>query len=112
MADIPLAAPAAPDGLAAAARERRIGFACAFGVLFVWSGFLLSARLSPSIGLTPFDMMMLRQRLNIPTVIRHTRSSRPSTMQHQHSRARTCLRDVNAAISHLYKTTAKTHRIP
>lgn len=60
MADIPLAAPAAPDGLAAAARERRIGFACAFGVLFVWSGFLLSARLSPSIGLTPFDMMMLR----------------------------------------------------
>lgn len=29
-------------------------------MLFVWSGFLLSARLSPAIGLTPFDMMMLR----------------------------------------------------
>jgi drug/metabolite transporter (DMT)-like permease len=43
-----------------APRERRIGFACAFGVLFVWSGFLLSARLSPSLGLSPLDMMMLR----------------------------------------------------
>ncbi len=61
MADTQLAAPA-PLGAAtpAAARERRIGFACAFGVLFVWSGFLLSARLSPSLGLTPFDMMALR----------------------------------------------------
>lgn len=44
----------------AVARERRIGFACAFGVLFVWSGFLLSARLSPALGLTPFDMMAMR----------------------------------------------------
>lgn len=60
MADISMAAPAVPDSLAAAARERRIGFACAFGVLFVWTGFLLSARLSPALGLTPLDMMMLR----------------------------------------------------
>lgn len=58
MAETSRAAAAIPHS--AEARERRIGFACAFGVLFVWSGFLLSARLSPSIGLTPFDMMMLR----------------------------------------------------
>jgi drug/metabolite transporter (DMT)-like permease len=42
------------------ARERRIGFACAFGVLFVWTGFLLTARLSPSQGLAPIDTLMLR----------------------------------------------------
>jgi drug/metabolite transporter (DMT)-like permease len=44
----------------AAARERRIGFACAFGVLFVWAGFLLTARLSPQQGLAPIDTLMLR----------------------------------------------------
>lgn len=61
MADTIRASSAIPqDATGAEARERRIGFACAFGVLFVWSGFLLSARLSPSIGLTPFDMMALR----------------------------------------------------
>jgi drug/metabolite transporter (DMT)-like permease len=42
------------------ARERRIGFACAFGVLFVWAGFLLTARLSPQQGLAPIDTLMLR----------------------------------------------------
>ena len=45
---------------AAAQRERRIGFACAFGVLFVWAGFLLTARLSPQQGLAPIDTLMLR----------------------------------------------------
>ncbi|MEO3473831.1 DMT family transporter [Roseomonas sp. CAU 1739] len=48
------------DQAGSATRERRTGFLCAFGVLFVWSGFLLSARLSPSLGLTPFDMLALR----------------------------------------------------
>jgi drug/metabolite transporter (DMT)-like permease len=47
------------DG-AADRRERRIGFACAFGVLFVWAGFLLTARLSPQQGLAPVDTLMLR----------------------------------------------------
>ncbi|BDG71851.1 DMT family transporter [Roseomonas fluvialis] len=42
------------------AHERRIGYACAFGVLFVWTGFLLTARLSPSQGLAPIDTLMLR----------------------------------------------------
>ena len=44
----------------AAARERRIGFACAFAVLFVWTGFLLSSRLSTSQALTPWDVAALR----------------------------------------------------
>ncbi|WP_439595956.1 DMT family transporter [Falsiroseomonas sp.] len=44
----------------AVARERRIGFACAFAVLFVWAGFLLSSRLSASQALTPWDVAALR----------------------------------------------------
>jgi drug/metabolite transporter (DMT)-like permease len=44
----------------AAARERRIGYACAAGVLFVWTGFLLTSRLSPQQGLAPIDTLMLR----------------------------------------------------
>lgn len=45
---------------AAAARETRIGYACAVSVLFVWAGFLLSSRLSASQSLTPWDVAMLR----------------------------------------------------
>jgi drug/metabolite transporter (DMT)-like permease len=45
---------------AATQRERRIGYACAFGVLFVWTGFLLTARLAPHQGLAPIDTLMLR----------------------------------------------------
>lgn len=53
--------PAALEPLAAeTARERRIGFACAFGVLFVWTGFLITARLSPRLGLAPIDTLLLR----------------------------------------------------
>lgn len=44
----------------AVARERRIGFACAIGVMFVWTGFLLLSRLSPSQGFTAWDMLALR----------------------------------------------------
>ncbi|MBU8539546.1 DMT family transporter [Falsiroseomonas tokyonensis] len=54
----PLTAVAA--GANPAARERRIGFACAFAVLFVWTGFLLSSRLSASQALTPWDVAALR----------------------------------------------------
>ncbi|WP_368414610.1 DMT family transporter [Falsiroseomonas sp.] len=42
------------------ARERRIGYACAFAVLFVWTGFLLSSRLSQQQDFTPWDVAALR----------------------------------------------------
>ncbi len=51
---------AATAGATLAMRERRIGYACAFGVLFVWAGFLLSSRLSASQALTPWDVAALR----------------------------------------------------
>jgi drug/metabolite transporter (DMT)-like permease len=41
-------------------RERHIGYACAFAVLFVWSGFLLSSRLSQQQEFTPWDVAALR----------------------------------------------------
>jgi len=41
-------------------RERRIGFACAFAVLTVWTGFLLTGRLSAAQAFTPWDMAALR----------------------------------------------------
>ena len=44
----------------AAARERRTGYACAFAVLFVWVGFLLSSRLSAQQDFTPWDVAALR----------------------------------------------------
>ncbi|SFK30762.1 DMT family transporter [Falsiroseomonas stagni] len=43
-----------------ARRERRIGYACAFAVLFLWVGFLLTARLSARQALTPWDTAALR----------------------------------------------------
>lgn len=43
-----------------AARERRIGYACAVAVLFVWVGFLLAARLSVKQAMTPWDVAALR----------------------------------------------------
>jgi len=42
------------------ARERRIGYLCAFAVLFVWVGFLLSSRLSAQQAFTPWDVAALR----------------------------------------------------
>lgn len=45
---------------AAAARERRIGYACAFAVLFVWTGFLLSSRLAGTQPFTAWDVAALR----------------------------------------------------
>ncbi len=44
----------------AAARERRIGLACAFGVVFVWTGFLLFSRMGARQDFTPWDMAALR----------------------------------------------------
>ncbi len=41
-------------------RERRIGLACAFAVLAVWTGFLLTGRLSASQAFTPWDVAALR----------------------------------------------------
>ena len=55
-----LTAATATADAALAARARRIGYACAFAVLFVWSGFLLSSRLSASQALTPWDVAALR----------------------------------------------------
>lgn len=43
-----------------ARRERRIGYACAIAVLFVWAGFLLSSRLSAKQALTAWDVAALR----------------------------------------------------
>ena len=42
------------------ALERRIGLACAFGVVFVWTGFLLFSRLGARQDFTPWDMAALR----------------------------------------------------
>ena len=43
-----------------ARRERRIGYACAIAVLFVWAGFLISSRLSAKQALTAWDVAALR----------------------------------------------------
>ncbi|WP_376089807.1 hypothetical protein ACE7GA_18645 [Roseomonas sp. CCTCC AB2023176] len=48
------------DGAARAARERRIGLACAFALLLVWAGFILFSRLSAKQALTPWDTAALR----------------------------------------------------
>lgn len=42
------------------ARERRVGYACAVAVLFVWAGFLLSSRLSAHQAFTAWDVAALR----------------------------------------------------
>lgn len=44
----------------AAAREQRLGFACAFLVLFIWSGFILVSRAGATGVLTPWDLAALR----------------------------------------------------
>jgi drug/metabolite transporter (DMT)-like permease len=49
-----------PPALPTDARERRIGYACAIAVLFVWVGFLLSARLGAKQDFTPWDIGALR----------------------------------------------------
>ena len=43
-----------------ASRERRIGLACAFSVLFLWAGFTLASRFSAKGVLTPWDIAALR----------------------------------------------------
>jgi drug/metabolite transporter (DMT)-like permease len=43
-----------------ASRERRIGLACAFSVLFIWAGFILVSRFSAKGLLTSWDMAALR----------------------------------------------------
>jgi drug/metabolite transporter (DMT)-like permease len=45
---------------AARAREVRIGFACAFLVLFIWSGFVLASRAGATGVLTAWDLAALR----------------------------------------------------
>jgi drug/metabolite transporter (DMT)-like permease len=49
-----------PPALPAGARERRIGYACAVAVLFVWAGFLLSSRLGAKQAFTAWDVAALR----------------------------------------------------
>jgi drug/metabolite transporter (DMT)-like permease len=41
-------------------RQRRLGYASAIGVLFLWVGFLLTARLSQKQDMTPWDIAALR----------------------------------------------------
>ena len=48
------------SGEADAGRERRIGYLCAFAVLFVWTGFLLSSRLAGTQPFTAWDVAALR----------------------------------------------------
>ena len=43
-----------------AVQNRRLGIACAIGVLFVWSGFLVVARLGIQTSLTAADIAVLR----------------------------------------------------
>jgi len=45
---------------AADGRERRIGYLCAFAVLFIWAGFLIFSRLSQRQAVTPWDLAALR----------------------------------------------------
>ncbi len=47
-----------PD--AASRRERRLGYVSAIAVLFLWVGFLLTARLSQKQDMTPWDIAALR----------------------------------------------------
>ena len=58
-----------------AARERRIGLACAFSVLFIWAGFILVSRFSAKGVLTPWDMAALRYSgaflAVLPIALRH-----------------------------------------
>ncbi len=42
------------------AAARRLGYACAIGVLFIWSGFVLASRLSAQQALTAWDVAALR----------------------------------------------------
>ena len=55
----PLATPLAA-GADTAARERRIGWLCAFLVLLIWLAFQISGRLSVRQALTPWDVAALR----------------------------------------------------
>ena len=60
---------------AAVSRETRIGLTCAFGVLFIWAGFILVSRFSAKGLLTPWDMAALRYGGSflaaLPIVARH-----------------------------------------
>ncbi|MCI0752995.1 DMT family transporter [Teichococcus vastitatis] len=49
-----------------ATRERMVGLCCAFGVVAVWSGFSLSARLAAQQSLTPWDVAALRYLGSLP----------------------------------------------
>jgi drug/metabolite transporter (DMT)-like permease len=43
-----------------ARRQRRIAYACAFAVLFIWAGFMIFGRLSARQAFTPYDVALLR----------------------------------------------------
>jgi drug/metabolite transporter (DMT)-like permease len=54
------AAPEAGRAIALAARERRIGLACAFSILLVWAGFILVSRFGATGTMTPWDLAAVR----------------------------------------------------
>ena len=59
----------------AGSRERRIGLACAYSVLFIWAGFILVSRFSAKDALTSWDMAALRYGgaflTALPIALRH-----------------------------------------
>jgi len=50
-------------------RERRVGYLCAFAVLFIWAGFLVSSRLGAKQAFTPYDIALLRYAGGMATVL-------------------------------------------
>lgn len=82
---LPIPAPARPAGpgmSGAAARERRVGLACAFSILLIWTGFILVSRFSARGLLTPWDMAALRFGgaflAILPVALRHGRPRLPA----------------------------------
>lgn len=51
------------------ASDRRIGYLCAFAVLFIWAGFLVSSRLGAKQDFTPYDVALLRYAGGFLTVL-------------------------------------------
>lgn len=52
-----------------ARRERRTGYLCAFAMVFIWAGFLVSSRLGMKQAFTPYDLALLRYAGGFLTVL-------------------------------------------
>jgi drug/metabolite transporter (DMT)-like permease len=49
--------------------DRRIGYLCAFAVLFIWAGFMIFGRLSSKQAFTPYDVALLRYAGGFATAV-------------------------------------------